>query len=335
MGSQRTRSQEIFPDLSGPPGPGDHREVGPVRAKFQSRGSRAPLSGEETAGPRRARGPWSARERPDLAERSEAFQPQPEWSAHFPATAGTTGHRPSSGSGLLRGEGANFSFLLAPGSPPPPPGEQLQRPRRGREGRLRRTEGGGGRRVSPPGGRPRPRGCPIQPGGLGEGRGSPGRSLWCSLAAGGDGGGGRKPRRLPAAAGNVAGGMRAVCKVSRNPSAAGGGWRGCARLSGAAASPLSSRRRLLLRALTLLWPPQAPCRQRSGQCGRPCGAQARARQGWARPGHAGACRQAGDLGLLGSRGATTSIWHRAGRALLSQGHLPPLWLFSRRGLLEA
>lgn len=148
MGSQRTRSQEIFPDLSGPPGPGDHREVGPVRAKFQSRGSRAPLSGEETAGPRRARGPWSARERPDLAERSEAFQPQPEWSAHFPATAGTTGHRPSSGSGLLRGagtlgEGANFSFLLAPGSPPPPPGEQLQRPRRGREGRLRRTEGGG------------------------------------------------------------------------------------------------------------------------------------------------------------------------------------------------
>lgn len=36
--------------------------------------------------------------------------------------------------------------------------------------------------------------------------------------------------------------------------------------------------------------------------------------------------QAGDLGRLGSRGATTSIWHKEARALLSQDHLPPLWL---------
>lgn len=42
-------------------------------------------------------------------------------------------------------------------------------------------------------------------------------------------------------------------------------------------------------------------------------------------------RQNGDLGRLGSRGATTSVWHEAGRALLSQSYLPPLWLFSRCG----
>lgn len=133
-----------FPDLSGLPGPGDHRELVPVRTKFQSRGYGALLSRREAAGPRRARGPWRARERPDLAESSEAFQPQPEWRAHFPATASMTGRRPSSGTRLLRGAGTLGKAPTSlpswlPAGPSPPPGERLQRPRRGRGRRLRRT----------------------------------------------------------------------------------------------------------------------------------------------------------------------------------------------------
>lgn len=97
-------------------------------------------------------------------------------------------------------------------------------------------------------------------------------------------------------------------------------------------------------ALTLLWPPPAPCRQRSGLCGAwgggsgsacPRLATAGAGPGLATleppPRRPCARRQARDLGRLGSPGATTSIWQKAGRALLSQGHFPSLWPFSRHG----
>lgn len=82
--------------------------------------------------------------------------------------------------------------------------------------------------------------------------------------------------------------MRVFLKFAKIPpqlAAAGGAARG---FLGLWRLRVSSRWRLLLGALTLLWPPQAPCRQRSGLCEGPCASQACDRQGWARPGSAGA-----------------------------------------------
>lgn len=197
-----------FPDLSGLPGPGDHREFVPMRTKFQSPGHGALLSGEEAAGPRWARGPWRARERPDLAESSEAFQLQPEWRAHFPATASMTGRRPSSGTRLLRGAGALGKAPTSlpswfPAGPSPPPGARLQRPRRGRGRRLRRTRALGllSRRPPTASGGPHPAGRlraeEEQPPPAGRSCGRPRL--------------GRRERpSLPTAAGKAAGGMRAA-----------------------------------------------------------------------------------------------------------------------------
>lgn len=65
--------------------------------------------------------------------------------------------------------------------------------------------------------------------------------------------------------------MRAVFKVSRNPSAAGGG-RGSARafLRLGLLESLLIRDLLLLGALTLLWPLKISRGQRSGLCRWPC-----------------------------------------------------------------
>lgn len=99
-------------------------------------------------------------------------------------------------------------------------------------------------------------------------RGAGERQPCCSLRpplaaeasrAWGSAGGGREQSSLPnAKRGKARRGTRVVFKVSGNPSAAGGCWRGCAQLSGAPASLHLSSPEILTQALTLLWPPQHP-----------------------------------------------------------------------------
>lgn len=156
---------------------------------------------------RRARGPWRASGRPELAECSEAFRSQPESRAHFPAIASRTGRRPSSGTRLLReaaplGKAPTSLPSSFPEGPSPPPGAGLERPRRGRRIWLRMTRAAGllSRWL------PSASVAPVQPRGAGQGRGGPRRSLQPPVAAeaspppGAAQAGGRERRSPPSAA---------------------------------------------------------------------------------------------------------------------------------------
>lgn len=190
------------------PGPGDHQELDPLRTKFQSRGH-GPylLTRRQPAGLRLARGPWRAPGRPDLAECSEVFRSQPESRAHFQETASRTGHRPSSGTRLLReagtlGKAPTSLPSLLPAGPLPRPEAWLERPRRGLRVRLRITRAVGLLSWWPLSASV----APVQPRGSGQGRGGPRWSLQPSVAAeaslppGAAQAGGREQRSLPSAA---------------------------------------------------------------------------------------------------------------------------------------
>lgn len=135
--------------------------------------------------------------------------------------------------------------------------------------------------------------------------GQPLRSLQLPLAGGGlspAGGGAGRGRRTggrerwssPKQPGKAVRGTRVVFKVSRNPSAAAAAGGAARSFLGLWLVCVSSRRSLLLGALTLLWPPRHPVGSALGVAGvgrgagEPCVSQARGRQGWAGPGHAGA-----------------------------------------------
>lgn len=127
----------------------------------------------------------------------------------------------------------------SPRAPCPPPGVWLQRPQRERRIRLRLSGAASLLSRWPP----LASVARIKPCGVGQGEGSPvGRSSHSSRRSPisslgqrwlGEGSNGACPTKP----GKATRGTRVFFKVSRNPSAAGGGWRGCARLSGALASP--------------------------------------------------------------------------------------------------
>lgn len=96
---------------------GQSSKAGVTGLTYREGGSRAAL-GQGA----RARDPWRAPGRPDLAECSEAFQPQPGERAQFPAPASTTGCRPSSGTRFTGERGAPGKAPTSlPSSLPPGP----------------------------------------------------------------------------------------------------------------------------------------------------------------------------------------------------------------------
>lgn len=205
-----------------------------MRTKFPSRGHGPYLLGKRRlgCGGRGALGALLDRQTwRSVAKRSGPSLSRGRIGAHLPATASRTGRRPSSGTWLLReagtlGKAPTSLASPLPAGPSPRPGAGLERPRRGSRVRLRQTRTAGLLSRWPPSASV----APFQPRGAGQGRvaPSPGRSS-------------HPPRHRPlprlgqrraraAQAGKARRGMPAVFKVSRNPSAAGGGWRVCARL---------------------------------------------------------------------------------------------------------
>lgn len=245
----------------GPPGalPGEDKVPKP--------GSQALLIGKEAAGPRGARGRGrgalgalpGGQTSPSIAERSVP-NPSGEWRAQLLAPAGTTGCRPSSGTRFSAerspGEGANFSPRLAPPGPLAPAQGMALAAAVGTQGIASHDLAASSSR-----GRPWRWWPAFGPVAWGRGAAAPrGRGL-SGLGPGGSAGGGREPSSLPSAKkrGKARrGGTRAAFKVSGNPSAAGGGWRGCEQLSWAPASPHLSLPppppEILTPASTLLWP---------------------------------------------------------------------------------
>lgn len=146
------------------------------------------------------------------------------------------------------GEGANFSSLLAPPGPLVPAEGMALAAAAGTQG----TASHDGAASSSPGGRPWRRWPAFSPMAWGRGAAAvrfapaapPGGGL-SGLGAAQVGEGSN--RACPARRGKARRGTRVVCKVSGNPPAAGGCWRGCAQLSEAPASPhLSSPETLRL-----------------------------------------------------------------------------------------
>lgn len=201
------------------------------RTKFQSPGCGALLKGRRQPG-RGGEGTWVPPGEGDAVECGEGSSPKPSPWGNFAATVSKDGRRPSSGTGgfCVEWEPWGRRQLLSP------------------HGYLARAWGqsraGGtgsgfarlGLRISLPlagRGAGQERGSPL----LVAGAGPPGPGLFRRRVTEA---GKRKRRRQPSAARDGGRGLRVAFKVSRNPSAAGGGWRSARGFFGALASPLLS-----------------------------------------------------------------------------------------------
>lgn len=202
-----------------------------MRTKFPSRGHGPYLLGRKQLGCG-GRGALGALLDRQTAECSEAVGSQPESRAHLPATASRTGRRPSSGTWLFREAGTLGKAPTSLVSPrfPRAPRFDLGQGSSGRGGEAGSGFARRGRPVSSPGGRPRPRWPPFSPAARGRG-GSPPPAVAPAIHRGrglSPAWGSAEPDRRKQ--GRRGEGCQRFFKVSRNPSAAGGGWRVCARL---------------------------------------------------------------------------------------------------------
>lgn len=218
------------------------------RTKFQSPGRRALLTGKRQLG-RCGEGTWVRSGEGDAVEGGEGSSPKPAPRGNFAATVSKDGRRPSSGTGFCaEWEPWGRRQLLSPHGHLSGAWEQAPA----------RSTGDGfaglGLRIS----------LPLAGRGMGQERGSP--PLVARAGPAGPGlfgrgvteAGKRKRRRQPSAArdGNP---REWLLKLAEIPPqlAAAGGLR--AAFWGSGFSDSLTAADFLLRALTLLWPPEAPC----------------------------------------------------------------------------
>lgn len=185
------------------------------RTKFQSPGRRALLTGRRQLG-RCGEGTWVRSGEGDAVECGEGSSPKPAPRGNFAATVSKDGRRPSSGTGFCaEWEPWGRRQLLSPHGHLSGAWEQA------RAGGTGDGFAGLGLRIS----------LPLAGRGTGQERGNP--PLVARADPPGPGlfgrgvteAGKRKRRRQPSAARDGGRGLRVAFKVSRNPSAAGGGWR--------------------------------------------------------------------------------------------------------------